>query len=402
MLALAAPLLLLLAACGNAGVRPGNVPPTFTLSAAGPLAWQAHAAPDYTAAVNTGPAVTFPLAFSQSNGSIAYECAPTPTRGARVWLTRDRAATWTRAASLVTGGLVDDCGIVVDDINPATAVALTFRDAHDNCMACFDGTFLSFVTIDFGATWQPLSGPFDTLHQVATRQGVVYGLFRPHPVDLAQLRTAFVVSHDGMRTWTAVDQPFTSQQRFVTQFWLNPGSGDLLVETNTSYIQSGQFWVTRDGGQSWTQLPTVTSDDFVVQAPTTAGQLWHICGLHESTSNTHPYNANVLSCTDDSGKTWVDRGGPNTGNDIFALADDGSVLELSALGSSTPGAPVQWELLRLPPGSATDWQSLGQVPLAGSSVTYVPGSGQGVLWAFSVGNGSGTPVSDQVYAASYA
>lgn len=58
-------------------------------------------------------------------------------------------------------------------------------------------------------------------------------------------------------------------------------------------------------------------------------------------------------------------------NVAFAIANDGSLLEISGMRT----------LMRLPPGKST-WESLGMLPIAGlsASASYSVGSGKGVIW----------------------
>lgn len=409
--ALVAPLAglaLLLAACGQHAYMPPRTgyAPTFTPAPPGLVAWQIRPAP---APLDVQPPYPYQpptLALAQSDGNIVYECAASAeARGAAVWVTRDRAAHWQRMADVVTGGEVDMCRLVVDDLDPARAVAVTYKDARDKCMACFDGTWLSFVTDDYGATWRPLHGPFDDLRQLATLHGVTYALFQPHLVDLVPLQTRLVKSSDGMRTWTAIDgDPTSASGRYVTRFWLNPATGEMLALTSTSWVDTGQFWATGDGGTSWTQMRTPPADDFLVQTPSTA-QPWHICGLYTAESNTRPTPPAVLTCTSDGGRTWTNRGGPSglSGSGIFALADDGSVLETRVAFLGTPSPYQQSKLFRLIPASnGDDWQSLGLIPQPAGMPTYVPGSGTGVIWAIPQAGGEHTTTPAPLYVASYA
>ncbi|HEV7128566.1 MAG TPA: hypothetical protein VGN32_14145 [Ktedonobacterales bacterium] len=171
--ALGVVLALALAACGQ---TPADIPligspvPTFTLAPAGQLNWQPHLPPvvgiPQLASLFNDPT----LALAPSDSRVAYECVAAArfgAPGAQVWTTRDGASHWKRAADLVSGGVVDSCPISVDGLNPMRAVALTFRDAHDQCMACGDGTYINFLTEDGGATWAPVRGPADTVHQLA-------------------------------------------------------------------------------------------------------------------------------------------------------------------------------------------------------------------------------------------
>lgn len=400
-------LVALLAACGQQVSTPPRAgdAPDITPPPAGQVSWQAHALPAPLDAQPPYPYQSPTLALARSDGDVAYECVARPgARGGEVWLTRNRATSWMRAADIVTGGEVDLCRLVVDDFDPARAVAVTYKDARDNCMACNDGTWLAFATDDYGATWRPLRGPYDDMTQLATLRGVTYAIFQPHVVDLAPLMTRLVKSADGMRTWTAIDaDPTSASGRYVTGFWLNPATNELLALTRTSWINSGQFWVAGDGGGSWTSLRTPPADEFLVQAPS-AAQPWHICGLYTAETNTRPTPPAVLTCSADGGLTWTNRGGPSglSGSGIFALADDGSVLEIPTSATGTRGES-QTEVRRLlPSATGDDWQSLGVVSVPAGWPEYMPGAGSGVIWVVPQAGGPHAASPSPLYTASYA
>ncbi|WIG58176.1 MAG: hypothetical protein OJF49_000921 [Ktedonobacterales bacterium] len=374
---------LLLAGCGNAS-RPANASaPLPKIPHARALVWQDAQTPVSLVLQTPWPFQPPTLAVAPSNGNVAYECyapASATSQSGQVWVTRDRAAHWTRAADLPTGGEVDSCTITVNDLTPTTAVAMTFRDARDGCFACAHGTRSYFLTTDGGATWTPQSGSVFPIGQFATARGVTYALNTPPLADAQPWQSTLLVSRDGMRTWSPIDQPIhASSGHAVMRFWLSPATGELLAYASNSAAFEEQVWLSRDGGGQWSQLQGAIGQEYIVRIPD-AGQPWYICGMRDGMDSTHPVGPNMLTCSYDSGKTWHGAGGPGGGpygvqNGVFAFADDGSVLQTMPL-STTPtlGATTPSQVGRLIPRGTT-WEPLGPAPTYGP-ILYA----SGVLW----------------------
>lgn len=398
---LALSLALLVAACGQparASQPPAAKPTASATPVATPtrppvaaLIWQPHALPVPFPASSYGPnAAPVPgLALSHADSGTAYECAPDASANVvHIWLTRDDGAHWARTGDIATTSSASSCTLLVDDLDSSTVIADVYYPHPGYC--CLPGPDLIVATRDAGATWAPLPLPFDTgpqvkvrfdiVSQLATRQGVTYALFHPHPVGADQLDTAFVLSRDGMRTWQQAPAPLGG---YVTRFWLNPYDGRMLTLTSNGYYNSANFWTTPSPGQRWSSVSEqpypFASYSIVVQQPYTAAP-WTICGADPSDwfdGTQHNPHMHDIACTTDSGSTWhtIHLDEPTVTNDqpeytLLAVADDGSVLLRSTSG-----------IARLVPPSA-QIAALGVSPQAGD-LEYGAGSGAGMLWAAS-------------------
>lgn len=333
---------------------PPTPAPTVTPAPARPLRWQARTTPASFSASGSG----LSLAVSPVDGALVWACAPQGS-AVHIWVSHDQAATWQRLGDLQGAGALDHCSIIMDDLDPATAVVWVAS--------------AMYITRDGGHTWQPLYGPDSVLRQISTYHESVYAIFTPQFADAMPYKSQFVVSSDGLRTWRQMDSKLVSPgsnpivSGYVRHFWVNPATGAMLVRTATSVVWTDHFIASTDGGTTWQDLHAPQADDFVVRTPFAAGP-WEICGVRRSNSSDHPSWNNTMPCTFDGGATWQTRTITPI-PDGFAIADDGSVL------GSTGSA-----LMRLTP-SGRDWQSLG--PLKEFWVppnAYVAGSGRGSVW----------------------
>jgi hypothetical protein len=282
---------------------------------------------------------------------------------------------------------VNGCSMVMDDLDPNTAVTQVVSYAS-SCVPAVDCTgYQLFVTHDAGNSWQTVRlpaepsnayPPYANLASLATARGVTYALFHTPPRSTSQERYTLVISRDGLRTWTAIDQALAPVERF----WINPVTGAILALTQEGSFDADIFWLTRDTGQHWTRLADppfpIELDDPAVQTPF-ANQPWHICGANPSptydTGDPNPHTDD-LACTTDGGATWQVRhiaGLPTF--DFIALADDGALLLEQGFGSGQSSV----NLYRLAPGQTAP-DPLGPVPPS-IPASYAPGSGAGMLWA---------------------
>ncbi len=264
---------LTLAACGRSQAFMSSTQTALSsppaVQAAAPLKWiTGTLPPNLGASVNALSA----LALSQSDGAVAYSCeipANAAVTGAPIWVTRDRAVTWNSAGRVFPEETITRCNVIVDSTDSNTAVVITYHAVNDGCMACSNGDYKRFVTTNGGKTWSALAGVDDLIQRLATYRGLTYALFSPHPADLAALKTEFVVSEDGMRTWIPADRglvantndPYNS--RYVTAFWLNSATGSILAQTQTNFIFSTQFDESDDGGASWRRITTPQADNYL-------------------------------------------------------------------------------------------------------------------------------------------
>ena len=392
----------LLAACGQAAAVhrplrptpaiptatpiPPTPAPTITPAPARPLQWQARTvpAPFTTENGNSGVALT----LSPMNSALVWACAP-QGKQARVWVSHDLARTWQAVSGMTYDYAITGCWITADDLRPDTAVLQAFISLGQ---CCDRGPFPMRITTDGGQTWAPLAGPEDTVRQIATFRGALYAIFARHFMDLAPLKSEFVISADGGQTWKSMDSKLATPNElptlagFVTQFWINPATGAMLAHTGAATVWMDHFLASGDGGATWRDLQAPQADDFLVRTPFAAGP-WELCGFRQSNSSAHPSWNNTMPCTLDGGATWQTRTITPI-RDAFAIANDGSVL--GETGS---------RLERLTP-SGGDWQTLGPLNEIWMPPTaYVAGSGAGVLW--NVPAWSGPATGSTVYVASY-
>lgn len=371
---------------------------TPTRPPAAALAWQPRTLPvPFPASAYSPNAAPQPgLALTQADSATAYECAPDASMNAvHIWQTRDAGAHWAHTGDIATTSPAIRCTLVVDDLDPAILAATVYYPHPGYC--CLPGPDLIVASRDSGQTWAPLRGPFDIISQLATRDGVTYALFHPHPVGADQLDTAFVLSRDGLRTWQQAPAPLGG---YVIRFWLNSYDGRMLALTSTGYVNSLIPWTSTNAGQRWSSLnappyPFVDYDT-IVQQPYTAAS-WTICGADPSDwfdGTQHNPHTHDLECTTDSGATWhiihldeatVANGQPEY--TLLAVTDDGAVL----LKSDTAIARL------VPPSAHLDM--LGTCPNAGDLV-YSAGNGAGLLWAGPLGGYSDPQA--HIFTAAYA
>ncbi len=385
--------LALTAGCGQASGALHTPMPTATATPlpAVPLSWQT-AAQQISFPVSMkglqGAGLPGAFAVAPGDGNTAYACMVTrranaTEASASVWLTHDRAAHWMEKSSVASSQISSApnsrslCAVVVDQTGASTAALTVVWQSTPDDFTLSDTSTLA--TFDGGATWQQLTSPVPAIiNQLATWQGSTYAIREvgagpvPEPTDL-------MLSRDHLRTWQPIDQPITAGQQsgqlFFRSFWVNPSSGEILVETDDNTCGgTKQLWDTRDGGQHWTHLPVPAIQSVFVEAPA-AGQAWHICGAQYA-------GFGSLMCSVDGGQSWTSR--PNPGS-VVAIADDGAVLETAPGDLSASGSSQQSTLYRLA-ADASAWQSLGPVPE--SEVSYAPDPTPGVFWSLQL---SGTP-----------
>jgi hypothetical protein len=353
-------------------------PPTATrLPLAVPLTWRSVTAPAGT------------LAIAPGNGDVAYVCAVSAD-GAHVsiWVTRDRAAHWSRTAAVPVPAGTTQCLVTVDGLQPAIAVVAVTGVKLGGSPRLTD--FASYVTFDGGHTWRALavsgSLPYLTL-QFSTRATVTYAHLRV--ANGQQEDDVLATSSDHMRTWHPLFHGVSASVGLGagglggTAFWLNPTDGALLVQGTDA------FWSSANAGGSWTRLAVPgfgsAAETVVVQAPV-GGRPWHLCAANESLDpqNPHPHS---LTCSTDGGRTWQILPGlnrtftnPPKGTFVYpvgvvAIASDGAILAV-LIG---PPTNVVYRL----PADTQQWQSLGPDPGSAFPIAYYPAPGSGVLWALS-------------------
>jgi len=386
-------LLLLLPACGRStsatagGGPPRGTPspaasavPTKSVAEPGPqLTWQSAT---YPPGVDPNRDTVSP-GIAPRDGDIAYVCvapsSPSETT-ARTFITRDRAATWTRGADIAVGvqpqasnhPFVLTCDIAVDANNPASALIM---EEWEQVASGTTVGLTNFATFDFAAHWQKLA-PAQPQHfiadgnQMASWQGNIYA------VGTTQIPggsdSGIWVSADQMRSWRRLTPP-DGLTTFSPTFWVNPSSGALLM-----LVANDPPYRSDDHSATWASIASGQTGQggWIVAAPQT-GQPWNLCrtSVAVSSSPVHGGQPGTVSCTTDGGQTWTSPQpefvysvafNPKAGGfwiigvaSEFAVTVDGAVF---AAGD---------RVYRLTPG-ATMWQDLGLIP--GTTAGYPPGA----------------------------
>ncbi len=172
------------------------------------------------------------LGIAPSDGNTAYYCVVTldsPTTSQAILVTHDRGASWQQVSTLAEQG--EGCHpIVVDALNPQT-VAVAIAMNH---------TYVSFTG---GKTWQAIA-PGVTIESLAIWHGQAFALIQQGTPYLH-----LAVSHDNLQSWQNIDSgviPPSDQA-----FWLNPFTGEIVLEAADASLGGDQLWITNDSGSHW-------------------------------------------------------------------------------------------------------------------------------------------------------
>ncbi|HEU4782796.1 MAG TPA: hypothetical protein VFS83_05600 [Ktedonobacterales bacterium] len=387
--------MLLLSACGRAAVTPSAtetpLPPTPTpfptqppvptvavIQSGGQPVWGNVASWSH-ANLPTGFGMQFhvsDLRVAASDGRTAYACAvpgdQTQPGHPHVVVTHNGGASWAYATDIpVTWYSCDD--LAVDMLNPAVVVAL----------GDFVGDGTQEATFDGGQSWQALPlPPQQAILQLATRGNVTYALMSKPNVGPNGAGTILAESDDHLHTWREIDANLAPMN--LRQFWINPTTGALLLQTFTSGL-----WTSTDDGATWEQMgiPTSGAGQYMVrQSPT--DQAWHLCAEYYGSQNA---TTGSLLCTADGGHAWYQPPAAPFWQ-MAGIASDGALLVYDE----------GFMVYRLPAG-ATRWQKLGAAPHTGCCIQYVPASAGGMLWMFPAeSDGAGAPPDPRaIYSARY-
>ncbi len=287
-------------------------------------------------------------------------------------------------------------------VTPETAACAMSADQGDARAATFTATWgggeagdlgsLSFYTADNGAHWLNFSG-WMAATMVDTDGSTVYAVLtittppsgQPQSESLAggspprlcapcsgppnQEQVKFVVSHDGLRTWTephAAGAPLDGYGS-ISHFWNDPGNGEVEVASD-----GGPLWRSADAGATWSQIasPAIA---FSLANRSATTRLWTLCG-----SAGLPIE---VQCSTDTGARWhvvstlqstvtcascPAKGGAAVETDACppsGIESDGALIAICALKSDA-FTPANYTAYRLAAG-ASEWTALGGVPSSG-------------------------------------
>jgi hypothetical protein len=380
-LMLALLLVLLLAACGQAAAKPqatataptptpfptqAPVPTVAVIQSSGQPTWGNIA---YWSHANlpAGFGMQFhvsDLQVAASDGKTAYSCVvpgnQTQPGHPRVVVTHNGGVSWTYVANIPVTWYSCDA-LAVDMLDPLIVVAA--------------GDFVGGtqeITFDGGQTWQALPlPPQQAIFRIATRGANTYALMSKPNVGPNGASTILAESTDHLRTWHEIDSNLAPMN--LSQFWINPGNGALLLQTYASGL-----YTSTDDGAHWSQMyiPETSIVDYMVQQPL-ANQPWRLCAEYYGSQND---SNGSLVCTTDGGNAWF---APPVGPfwQMAGIASDGALLVYDS----------SYMVYRLPVG-ATRWQKLGAAPHTGCCIHYTPTNQSGMLWMLAAeSDGAGAP-----------
>lgn len=375
--------------------------PAPTVAPAHPVAWKQLAFPsawDHPAGVTTpgsatptiGSGVTYSnamLGFTAADANIVYACVSHFDTGSAVytiWVSHDRGATWTRAGTLPSGQQAQ-CEIIIDSADAQKAIVNLYW--YQPGASPLQPNGLVFATTDGGHSWTALPGNY-RYAQMASYGGKVFVLRLDTP-GAPDLGYRLMVSADGMRTWTPLDQTLADASATISAFWLNPANGSILAYAFSGSARS--FWSSPDRGGTWRRISVPTNgllQTIAVQWPLGA-EPWRICAAGQLINVAPVDEHNQLACTLDGGKTWVDRPALDitltcdclkgraftsiSALNLVGIAPDGSLL--ATILDRYDGDNPHVGLYRLPP-TATTWEPIGDASL-NNSIFLLP---SGVLW----------------------
>ncbi|MGZ8830068.1 MAG: WD40/YVTN/BNR-like repeat-containing protein, partial [Thermoanaerobaculia bacterium] len=229
-----------------------------------------------------------------TNSDLVYVAAmghafgPNDMRG--VYRSKDGCKTWERILFVNRdSGAVD---LAMDPTNPRILYASTwrFRRGPSFFESGGEGSAL-WKSTDGGETWKELSRnkgmPKDTLGII----GVSVSPSNPQNVwSIVEAKEGGVYrSRDGGDTWTKTSDSADLRQRawYYTRIYADPKDED------TAYVLNVRFHKTKDGGKTWTQIPTPHGDNH---------DLWIAANDPNRMIEANDGGANV---TTDGGVTWT-------------------------------------------------------------------------------------------------
>jgi hypothetical protein len=327
------------------------------------------------------------LTIAPSDGLTAYTCGALPTNSMghpQVLATHDGAHSWYRVAD-IPASWPSCASLTVDALDPWVV------DAE----AEYNPTDSHAISLNGGQSWQMVKGPEPfAVIDMATRNSRTYAVLGVNAANGNEV-TTLVASDDHLRTWRSLDgslPPAASGDPNYRGLWVNPATGTILVEPWVGGTAL-ELWGTSDEGAHWAQMRTPVNGivDFRVQQPEGASP-WHVCAEYYPSSD----SGSTFVWTKDGGQSWTQLPDliPNGRYDLqmFGLPGDGSAL---AYDNSSPGTLYRW------PTGATRWQSLGTVPGQLDYPLFAPTASAGEIWmvAGESDGAGGTGVPNVVYTA---
>lgn len=357
-----------------------------------PLVWQAGVFPPGTRADPDN----FIPDVAVTDGARAYLCIlPRPSgastdQPAQIWVSDNRAMSWTHTADLPTGALsganqITSCRVTVDDANPDIAVA----NAQPSDSLTASITNSSFITFDSGVTWHSFS--YGAVKDLSTWHNTMYICCAAGAGILAG-----TVTGDSVHSWRPITQQILAAHQYLGYLYVKPDTGALLAVAGKDGVS--HLWVSKDGGARWTPIPAPAVPGYlagyIVQQPI-AGHPWNICA-ESYPPNTLATRLSGLTCTTNGGQSWqllpvVAGTSKSDSAAVLAITSAGDILETDILPSKAI------KLFTLPIGS-TVWQSLGTMPSGAQYPQYVPSPAGGILWTIQPLDPS---ISPHVYTAAY-
>jgi len=238
----------------------GGRPPVATKTAtpviihSGSLAWRQVTVPEgFPSNAQANESATNTIAtIAQSDGDTAYACQasqrvlPAP----RVWATHNAGASWLVITPNNLPANTGGCRLWID-ANDSSVLVVAFFPILGPQQPALPDQWVNYATFDGGVTWTKPAGLQDGMvtELLASAHGKIYALRSstlPNSID------RIYVSRDHMQTWTSIDgglpevpasQSFTQAAGKSYWMWVNPQSGEVLVE-----IVAGTLWTTRDDG----------------------------------------------------------------------------------------------------------------------------------------------------------